>query len=773
MTAPWLPATDAAFVALFDLNHADLRDAKPLSAKGEHAAAARAIVETLGAKPLQSYLGQQEAAELGKQIAADDSQAIPTQLRFVAALDEHLAGHKHYALANREAWLHAVDFGHDAHFAICRGRAWHYFGHLHALTGERRWADRAGALIDQLDSLQALPEDEAQHVPVLPWHPNCPAVDGLGIAHIVQKAGVTLPLLWPGWDAATRRKAAEYLAHQAEGFYRAYREDPLYNIPFHGLVAMLGVAALFPQLRGAKKWKAHFEKLVGPGGVAVTPWIMAQEGFYGEGLGYQQDNLFLLTRALLLLDRGFPGGQAPRELRHEVELGYKLSADTLRPDGNAFLIGDHTARTAHEHEIEHHEILHLGAALFDRPEWKARAGGLRGVIPPILDRFLMGRDGYARWKNMPAPDLRGRTHVSAAHAVSGFFHLRAGRGVQDACHGLLNVSICSNHGHHDVGSVCIYGLGRELISDSGRLSYTAEGNALQQAPAAHAMLRLGHLMPRGPRHATAHAATRKLFAQSPDSRIQVALGEHTLVEDHVQRRALILVLPYGPERGEGLWLVWDRLAHAGSRDGQEPSVGTALPAPQRVLETTFPLHAPGGSAKVDGLSAWSLHKPDDRLRARGKNETLALTSADRAFVEEAGESDANIQVSALSELPAGATMDCAVQDGFFSMTDLTCVRPVLSFQHRAFLPHEAAYALLPFRGLADTAPWSVRGWCGSQNRAGAFEARITAHTADLKARWKDEMVVRGEGLHGGQGAKARVTLLVGGKEMGTCELGLA
>ncbi|MCW8129522.1 MAG: heparinase II/III family protein [Planctomycetota bacterium] len=756
--------SDADFVRLFDLSHPDLSDARAASSKKDDAAAAKAILDSLGRRPLRAYLGQQEAAELGRQIAADDPSAVATVRAYVDAMDAGKHGAGHSALASREAYLHAVDIDHDAHTAVRRGRAWYYFGMLQALTGDAQWAARAAKLLESQDAfdvdLRAQPDDA--FVPLLGWHPNWIGGNALDQAHIVQNMGIVLPMLWPAWDAAARRASVAYLAHEAECFFRGYREDPLYNIPFHGLVAMYGVAALFPQLAGAAKWRAYFEKLVGPGSPVTTPWIMVQDGYFGEGLGYQQVNTFLLTRSLLIGDRGFETGRASDALRHEVEMGFKLAAETLRPDGNAFTIGDHSGRSAHEHEIEYHEVLHLGAALFDRPAWKARAGGVRGDVPPPLSRFLMGRDGYARWKKMPAPDAAARVHASTAHPA-GFFNLRAGKGVEDACHGLLNVSVASNHGHHDVNTVCIYGLGRELISDSGRLAYTPEGNALQQAPNAHAALRLGHLLPRGPRHATTKAVTRKLFAQSPDGRVQAAVGEHRLIEDHVHRRALVLLLPHGPEKGEGVWLVWDRLSHADTADGREPAVGSVFPAPQRVLETTFPLHALGGEAKTKGLTAWSCHTPQDRLRARNAKEALTLTSADAAFVHEAGESDANIQVSALPGLQPGASLDCSVVEGFVALTDLTAVRPVLSFQSRAFIPFESTFALLPFRGVAGEAPWSAEGgWSGKD---GAFEAVLKAQAGSLRPRWKDPVTVRAEGLHGGPGAVARIVLaLPGGTE---------
>lgn len=751
MAETFTPPSDAAFVALFDLEHPELKGAK----------SAQAIVKALGARPLRAYLEEREAAALGKQIAKDDPQAAAPLRKLVELAAKH--DEKHNGLASGEAYLEAVEFHHESGHYSGRGRGWYWLGQLYALTGEKRWAEQAAALLREQPSMQPVPENsgEDDFLPILPWHPNCPNVNALNVAHIVQNMTVALPMLWPGFDEAARRHAAAYLARQAEIFYRGYLTDPAYNIPFHGLVAMFGVSALFPQLKGARKWKALMDKLVGEGGPYVVPNIASQHGYLGEGLGYQQVNTFLLSRCLMLYERGIEGGRAPEPLRKEVEMAYAFAAGNVRPDGSSFLIGDHSMRCAHEHEIEYHEVLHLGAALFNRPEWKARAGGVRGTTPPVLLRFLMGAEGYARWKAMPAPDLAGRSHAHASFPDSGFFHLRAGRGVERSCHGLLNASVAMNHGHHDVLGVTIFGQGRELISDSGRLPYTTLGNALQQAPHAHAALRLGHLMPRGPRHSSIKAVTLKRFAASPDGRLQIALGEHRLIEDHVHRRALILLLPHGAEGGDGLWLVWDRLVHTDSRDGTEPPVGRTLQAPARVYETTFPLHAPGGSAQVSGLDAWSKHAPGDRLRATDKKEASAITCAMAAHAEESSESDANIQVSALPRLQPGATMDCEAQDGFIAFSEISSARPVLSFKSRGLLPFESAFALLPFRGIAEQAPWAAEGgWAGKD---GSFEAVIRARDSKLLPDWKEPVKVRAEGLHGAPGTQVRIAFEVGGK----------
>ncbi len=123
------------------------------------------------------------------------------------------------------------------------------------------------------------------------------------------------------------------------------------------------------------------------------------------------------TRALALLDRCRPA--APEALRRNSAAAFEFVAATLRPDGGTFLVGDASGASPWEPETHPCHLLHLGAALFDRPDWKARAGNVRGTRPRTCLFFLMGLEAYSRWRAMPQPDVRGRTHSPAAFPDSG------------------------------------------------------------------------------------------------------------------------------------------------------------------------------------------------------------------------------------------------------------------------------------------------------------------------------------------------------------------
>jgi hypothetical protein len=332
-------------------------------------------------------------------------------------------------------------------------------------------------------------------------------------------------------------------------------------------------------------------------------------------------------------------------------------------------------------------------------------------------------------------------------------HLKAGKGVNDAAHGLLNAALSHNHGHFDCLSISIFGLGRELISDSGTITYDIVYQARQEEERAHAVCRLGHLRQRGPRHISTDTVTLKLLEESKCGRIKLAMAEHRLIESHILRRALILCLPEGDETGNGFWIVWDRLVHADTKDGTEPPATRNAPAPARVTETLFPLHAPGGRAMVKGLSGWSLHSPDDIPIKLIDRKPAPFTCAQACEALECVENDANIQVTAIPLADTDATEDVNAEEGFCTQLSFPALRPVLSFKWRGHIPHEAAYVLAPFRGIVETPPFEISGWCGNRTKPGEFEASFR----DGQNR---TCIVRAQGL---AGKKAVVTLEVTGE----------
>lgn len=751
MKKPLGKVNDREFVSLFDLSRKELSEARKKAEAGDCVGATDELLTAVRNRPLTDCTTPEEARRIGKMLARDYPDRVEHLKEYLRIAAEKPK--RTFSWKSLETFRKYHDFGADARQYKLRGRGLYMLGQLYLMTGDKTYSRKAASLLKEMDALTHIDlKDDDAFIPIMPWHPNYdPRTDELSVSHIMETLGITLPMFWDSWGREDRKYAVWYLARLAEISYRGYKDDPSFNIPLHGLVGMLHAAIALPQLKNAPKWKALMDRNLGKNGVSVSAPIVTSDGYHREGLGYQWVNQWLLVSCYVLYERA---GGAPESLRKVVKAGFELAAATVRPDGMYFLVGDMGARASHEHEMEHHEILHLGAALFNRPDFKERAGALRSKDLQTLLAFLMGEEGYKRWRKMPYPDMGSRRHVSVGLTDAGFLHLKAGKGVKGSTHGLLNAALSHNHGHFDCLSVSIFGQGRELVSDSGTISYDLVDVARQEEEHAHAVFRLGHLKPRGPRHISMDAVTLKLLKESKCGRINAAMAEHRLVEDHILRRALILCLPEGDETGNGFWIVWDRLVHADTEDGCEPPATRNAPAPARVTETLFPLHAPGGRAVVKGLTGWSLHSPDDYPVRLNDEKRMPFTCAEACNVLECSDSDANIQVTAIPISDSDCTEGLEIIDGFCSQLSFPAKRPTLSFKWRGHIPHEAVYVLAPYKGIAETEPFDIGGWCGNPSKPGALEASIQSRNGEL-------CIARAEGLAGNG---ATVTLDVPGQQ---------
>lgn len=719
------------FIELFDLERDDLAEARNAASRSDFSSAAGHILKAVSERPMRAFNTPDEAAEIARLFAADYPAEVERLNRCCARLEE--GGRRRWHECEGMTFTDHHDIDCEVRNMAGRGRGMVIFAFLHILTGNGVWMDRAMALMRSFpvlpmpySLLSHYPNGGEEFTPVLPWHPNyqrrSPSV--LTVAHILENLALALPLIWPGMSDAGRRFAAAYMADMSELSFQGLHDDPPYNIPLHSLVGALGTAALFPQLKNAPRWKAHMDIALSEGGAYVSLPYANPDGYFGEGFSYQHVNQTLLAKCLALYRRGFEEGLVPETLERQVAAGFEFTARSLKPDGTFFLLGDHGGRVSWEHEKDSHELLHLGAALFDRPDWKLRAGGIRGVLPHVMLPLMMGLDGYRRWREMPGPDLGTREHKSVFFPSARFAHLKTGAGRERCHHGMLTASLSHNHAHNDCLGIAVYGFGRGLISDSGGRKGGVPGRFDQPDEiSAHAACRLGHLYPRGPRHENIRHSRMLAFDGSGCGRIQAAVAEHRLLEEHLQRRALLLFLPYGKPEG-AFWVVWERTAHVATGDGGAPPFSPTSPAPKRVTETMFPLHCPGGTAKAEGLSGWSLHTMGDRLLNLDGEPLFGLTSKEASEAVEAGDSDANIQVTALQPQDGNAAIGLEVVKGYCFHFGFACARPVLSFKWRGLIPHEAAYVLIPFRGVAETEPFRVEGWSCDRSRPGAFEARL-------------------------------------------------
>jgi hypothetical protein len=361
-----------------------------------------------------------------------------------------------------------------------------------------------------------------------------------------------------------------------------------------------------------------------------------------------------------------------------------------------------------EHYIHQHEILHAAAAWFRRPDFKAAAGVPGNSDPLEYNVWLMGLAGFAWWDATAVPPHSQRELAGHDFRASGFQFFGAGRGLA-AHYGMFACAAAHNHAHGDFGSIDLYGLGRPLLTDP---SYVYHTDRMHDATAHNALVAVRR-RPLGPRLDRKDFQKTLFVAHRPD--IQVACMEHTLYESFIVRRTLCLVdadAALGrPGRGgdrRAFWLVIDR-------------VQRRLPRPRTwedFLETFFHFNAPQTELGVDeaALTCWSRHDGRGlellRYPATDANFTekpQVVPLADYLRANENVDSDANLQISAVLPQRRRYVMDMRIIHGVTSEYGGRVKRPSMSYRWRGELPFDAAYVLVPFRGLRKRAYAKVEG----------------------------------------------------------------
>jgi len=705
--------SDQAFVDQFDLDRPAMAEARSLVGRGRVHEAALAVARLAPEGPVRGAIGGAEVAATRERILRLMPGAVDLERDTAALL---VAGQ----VPSREELGYVEDYriGLRARAARRRGNDALICALLHAVTGERQWA---GAAVEMglARARRIAPHDDVEFPAAYSWHPRSSAEADHADDLCVQYWMLAWPILHEAMADEQRLAWMKVIVRTARDRLKANRREAPHNLTLHGLVPALQVAAAFPALREAPAWREILADRMARD-FSALPFI-TPDGYAREGGSYQNVNARLLLLAHLTMRRGFGGELEP--LRRAAANACNVQAMLLAPDGSTWVIGDGGYPMHHEHWQDAHEALHVGAAVFGRPEWKAQAGSVAGIGPELLNAFLMGPDGLDRWEAFPAPDPARRVHASAHAASSGFHVLRSGRG-WDAHAGVLWFGTEHNHAHHDKGQALIYGLGRHLISDPGFTGYAAREWGDLRSERVHAMACPIRRTPVGPR--TDYADLAVSLGHWRDEHVQVAMGESLYYENHVIRRALALVTPWGPE-GEAFWVFWDRVSwkRGWPGDGNEPF---------DMIDTSFPFNAPacGAAISADGRSAWSLYDGPEGAPFTAD----APPRSEIAAAHERHDSDANIQVIRLTPDPA-ELWDLQIVSGVSTQPGGGAwPRPVALFRWRGRLPHLAAYVLVPFRGLRQTPHAEAEGTAGPDGvtcrvslPAGAVDVRLSGLAA--------------------------------------------
>lgn len=684
------PMDDRAFLAWFDLERPSLAEARRLAAAGDVHAAALAAAAAAGEGVWPGLIRAAEAPAIAAAIAAH-APGSPGLEREVAELwlRPELPA---------EGSLGPVDelrLGRYARTGRSRGYESMALALLAATTGERRYGEAAVAAA--VRRAATFPADGGP--PLNIYHPCAPEHLDHEMHNCLEYWLPVWPLLETWMRPEERLALLKAMLPAARSLLLANRDDIAFNLTLHPTMATLSVAAAFPALRESAAWLDEIAARLTTtyaGAPFSTP-----DGYTREGTGYHSVNARMLLWAHLLFRRGL--GRDLPALAVAAERAVALQVPFTCPDGTGWMLGDGLRFFLHEPWVEGHDQLHLGAAVFARPAWKALAGSIASVEPNLLTLWLMGAEGIARWAMMPRVDLANRAFADSDAPASVCHVLRAGRGV-DAHAGMLWFGSEMNHAHHDKGQVLLYGLGRHLLSDHGHPGYGGGDMVPGFSARVHGVAAIIRRTPMGPRTDFADHVRHLARVRTPQA--SLAMGEHHYYENHIIQRALVLVKPWGeadPAR-DAFWLVWDQVMWKRGWPGTAPEI-------REIVETGFPFHAPGCSAVVcdGGRSIVSRYDgPGGAPYTAGGLTREQLRTAHRYH-----DSDANLQVTRLATPGSDATWDAVVTAGQTNTTGGPMVpRPFGLFRWRGRLAHHAGYVLVPFRGVRDDVAATVAGEAG-------------------------------------------------------------
>jgi hypothetical protein len=693
---------DSEFLSWFDLARPSMREAKAFADKGDVHAAVLSAARNATEGPAGGAIHARDIAATRRAI----QKAAPNSLNVELQRAEMLL-RKDIPREEEMGYADNCKLGIHARQARKRGNDVLTFALLYATTEDRKWADHAiQAGLKLAAKIEPMPigpkplldNEEARLTqrPSYSWHPHSPDHLGHDIAHQLQYWMQAWGLLQAAISDEDRLTWMKKILQATSDRLLSNRYEINFNLTYHPLLPTLQVAAAFPALRMASEWTSIVLDRIERDFCAAP--FSTPEGYTREGTGYHNVNTRLLTISYLTALRGL--NRDIPALHKACEGATAMQALFLCPDGSIWQLGDSASRGHHEHWHDVHENLHLGAAIFNRPEWKALTGSVAGVEPELLNLWLMGSEGIERWSKWPSADLKNRTY-SNAHAPTATFHvMRSGKGM-DGHAGILCFGMEHNHAHHDKGQVLLYGLGRHLLSDQGHPGYGGGDMVPGYSPKVHGVATPIRRTPMGPR--TDYADYARSLGTFENDRVSVALAEHDYYENHTIQRALALVSPWGRNDPDAFWLMWDRITF---KRGW-PSSGNV---PFEMVDTIFPFHSPGCPAVIskDGRSVWSQYDgPEGMPFVQRGPMRIELAEGN-----ELSDSDANLQITRLNTAGSGAACDIQIRPGVTAATGVAGTsRPLAAYRWRGWLPHVSAYVLVPFRGVRKDEFAAVSGEC--------------------------------------------------------------
>jgi hypothetical protein len=697
--------SDEKFLHYFDLLRPSMKEASQAFRKGNVHSAALLVARNASEGAIRGVIDSAEIERTSDLIKKLLPRAIDIELETAELLTLENIPSPESLEPKKDARL-----GYRARYARNRGNDSLICGMLFAITRDRTWADH-GIRMALRGTQEMIILKDIETPPAYYWHPYATKeLHWSNAMHQVRFWLEALPFLDSGISDEDRLYWMKAIVIGAEYLFKANQHEIPFNLTLNPLLPVFQVATAFPTLKFSSQWISVIQDRL-ERDFSTIPFS-TPDGYTREGASYHNVNTRLLILSYLCASRGL-NIEIP-SLRKVCESAFAVQALFLCPDGSPWLIGDSNPRAHHEHWQDGHESLHLGAALFNRPEWKMMAGSCASTEPEMYNAWLMGVEGLQRWSEWPKISLESRNWKNA-HAPKSCFHaLRIGKGTE-AHAGFLSFGMEHNHAHHDKGQALIYGYGRKLLSDPG---YQYDLSINLSSHGAPAVIRR---IPLGPR--TDFIDHAKTLYCLEEKQISLAACSHSLYENHIVQRTLAMISPWG-ETGEVFWLIWDQISwkHGWPGDGNEPF---------EMTETVFPFQAPSSIAQIskDGFSVWSQYEGlDGPPYSQG-----APSRRDLAEMHEQSDSDANIQITGLKS-QRGA-WDIILREGMTAASGSGAwPTPVAVFRWRGHLPHVASYVLIPYRGLRDKPFAPVTGEtqdCGLHAEVELVSGKILIDLNDL------------------------------------------
>ena len=345
-----------------------------------------------------------------------------------------------------------------------------------------------------------------------------------------------------------------------------------YSSPYNHLIGeattVFFIGTLFPEFVQAQQWRER-------GWEILDSQIDKQ--FYADGCTVEQASFYhyatLGFYLLAVLLRRLNGEPIRDAMWERLERAIEYSTHLTQPNGCIPRIGDaddaRPIRLSHRPLWDFRDIHAMGAALFERPDFKYAAGA---YAEDAL--WLLGAKGYHKFAALQAQPL---IETSKAFPKSGYYFMRTDwdRNAHWLCFdcgeqaaGLHSGSIRSAaHGHADALSVQLTAFGQPMLVDSGLYTYNGAKDwrdYFRETRAHNTIVVDGENQSRHyGQMAWSHVARARCEVWASTPSFDYVCGEHDgyrrLSSPVAHRRAVFFRKPH-------YWLIFDELQGSGEHD---------------------------------------------------------------------------------------------------------------------------------------------------------------------------------------------------------------